>query len=232
MFARIILLFALSAAALRADTLPPEVSAAIKSFRAEGPKGWAFTQTTASTKQSMVERFDPMKPEISRWTLLQKDGRAPTQEELKEYREKQSRRTRGDTAPDVTKQLDLESAERISEDAERAVFRFRLKPGGDDDKTAAHMRSTFHFHKPTGTIEKVELGSIEPFAPMLTVKINEARTVMYYTLPQADRPSLLDRITVTVRGRAMWFKSLDEDLTVSYSDYQYVAKKAPAAPAQ
>ena len=138
-----------------------------------------------------------------------------------------TRRTSGETAPDVTKQLDLASAERLSDEADRSVFRFKVKPGGKDDSSAAFMRVTFSFHKPTSTIERVELASIEPFSPMLTVKIEEARTTMHYTLPSDDRPTLLDHIEVKVRGRAMLFKSLDEDMTVKYSDYQYVAK-APA----
>jgi len=211
----------------RGEPLPEDFAAALKSFRADGAKGWAFTQTTTGRKDSLVERFEPLKADGSRWALLKKDGKVPTEDELKDYREKQTRRTTGDTAPDVTKQLDLESAERLSDDAERTVFRFKLKPGGKDDSSAAFMRATFSFHKATHTIDRVELGSTEPFSPMLTVKIEEARTTMHYTLPAGDRPSLLDKIDVKVRGRAMWLKSLDEDMTVQYSDYEYKAKPAP-----
>jgi hypothetical protein len=124
----------------------------------------------------------------------------------------------------VTKQLDLDSAEVLRDDAERGVYRFRLKPGGKDDTSAQFMRATFTYHKASKTIEQIELASIQPFSPMFSVKIEEARTVVHYTLATEERPSLLDHIEVKIRGRAMLFKSLDEDLTVKYSDYNYVSK--------
>jgi hypothetical protein len=220
----------LSSSVLRAEPLPDELASVLKSFRADGAKGWAFTQTTTATKNSLVERYEPMKPDGSRWLLVEKDGRAPTEDELKDYREKQTRRTSGDTAPDVIKQLDLASAERVSDDAERVTYRFKLNPGGDDDKSAAHMRASVTVHKATKTVERFELGNSEPFSPMLTVKIEEARTVMQYSLPTPERPALLEKVTMRIRGRAMWFKSLDEDMTVQYSDYRYVAKPAKSAP--
>jgi hypothetical protein len=57
------------------------------------------------------------------------------------------------------------------------------------------------------------------------VDIQEARTVMAYFLPDGDRPTLLKEVTVRVRGRAMWVKSLDQDMTVTYSDYVYAGRK-------
>lgn len=229
MFARLALLCLLAVSALAADPLPPEFEAALKTFRAEGTKGWSFVQTTTAEKKGLVERYDAGKPEFTRWTLLKKDGRDPTPEELGEYHDKQTRRSRGETAPDVTKQLDFASAERVSDDPERTAYRFHLKPGGKEDTTAQYMVSTFTYHKPTRTIEQVELVNTEPFSPMFLVKIQEARTVIRYTLPTAERPTLLDRITVRVRGRAMLFRSLDEELTVTYSDYAYAGARAGAA---
>lgn len=215
-------------AGVHAGSLPPEFETALKTFRADGTKGWAFTQSTQARSESLVEHYDPSKPEFVRWTLLQKNGRPPTDRETREYQEKHTRRSSNDTAPDVTKQLDLSSAERISDDAERSVYRFHLKSGGKDDTSAQYMTAQFTFHKASNTIEQIELGNTEPFSPMMTVKIQEARTTIVYTLPTADRPTLLDHITVHVRGRAMFVRSLDEDMTVAYSDYRYAMKKAPA----
>ena len=48
---------------------------------------------------------------------------------------------------------------------------------------------------------------------------------MTYSLPDGDRPSFLNEVTVRIRGKAMLFRSLDQDMTVAYSDYTYAGKK-------
>jgi len=227
---RFLLIASLALTALRAspNSLPPELSRALKLFRAEGAQHWAFIQTTESGGKSLVEHFDPSKPEFSRWTLLKKDGADPTAPELKDYQERLSRRTSG-TAPNVKDQIDPATCELVFSDDIRASYRFHLQTGEKGDRSAAHMTATFTLHKPTGVIERVELAAFEPFSPMLTVKINEAKTTMLYSLPDADRPTLLQKITVSLRGRAMWVKSLDEDMTVTYSNHEYTGRK-PAPP--
>jgi hypothetical protein len=215
----------LATAALRAGPIPPALEKALAGFQAEGTKGWAFTQSTRSAQKSLVERFDPSKPEFSRWTLLQKNDRAPTEDELKEYNDMLTRRTRGQTAPNVKDQVNRDSCELLGMEDGHARYRFQLKPGGEDDESAEHMVVIFSLHEPTGTIARVELTTVRPFSPMFAVKIEEARTVINYTLPEENRPTLLQDIAVHVRGRAMYFKSLDEDMTVTYSDYAPPVKK-------
>jgi hypothetical protein len=211
---------------LIAGSMPAELAAALKEFRAEGPKGWAFTQTTVASDRVRVERFDPLGRHAVQWKLLQENGRAPNAEEIAKYTELKARRSSNETAPNVKDQIIPESCEIVSENAERAVYRFRLKPGAEDDHAAEHMRATFTLHRPTGTVEVVELASTGPFSPVLMVKVREARTVMTYSLPVAadNRPSLLQTVAVRIRGTAMWFRSLDQDMSVAYSDYAYSGK--------
>ncbi len=210
---------------LLAGPTPPELETALKTFRAEGSKGWSFTQTTVSADRRRVERFDPLGRNFLPWTLLQQDGRAPTEEEIKTYNDHKTRRTAGETAPNVKDQIAPGTCEVLEETPERGVYRFNLRPGDEDDASAQFMRVTFSLHRPTATIEKVELASTGPFSPVLMVKIQEARTVMTYSLPDDERPTLLKEVTVRIRGRAMWFRSLDQDMTVTYSDYVYAGKK-------
>jgi len=230
---RLLTLVVLTVPALCAspNSLPPELERALKLFRAEGARGWAFTQTTESGSKSLVEHYAPSKPEFSRWTLLKKNDQAPTAPELKEYQDRLSRRSGNSTAPNVKDQIDPASCELVQADDIRATYRFHLLPGASDDHSATHMTATFTLHKPTATIERVELTAFEPFAPMFTVKVTEAHTTMTYSLPYAVHPTLLKKISVSIRGRAMWFKSLDEDMLVTYSDHEYTGRKpAPSAP--
>lgn len=221
----LVLLIGGSPAPVRAGEMPADLKAALAAFKAEGTRGWAFTQSTVGPGRSLVERFDPGLPEVERWTLLQKDGRTPTPKEAQSYRELLTRRSRGETAPNVKDQIDPASATLVSDTGERTQWRFRLRATDEDDRSAAHMDVVFTLHRPTATIERVVLASFEPFNPVRGVHITEARTTIEYSLPTADRPTLLSRITVRLRGRAWWIKSMDQDMTVTYSDYAPMTRR-------
>jgi hypothetical protein len=225
MWKLILLIPLLAAAGLRAAPLPPELAAALKNFRADGPKGWSFNQETTAGSESLLEHFDPAEPEARRWTLLKKNGRAPTADELQAYNEDRLHRAGGFIAPRIQDQLDLATATPAGAGDGLEKWTFRLDPGGIDDRSAAFMAVTVTFHQATRSIEHVEIASTGPFSPVLGVKIAETKTQMDYSLPAADRPSLLQRVTLRVRGRAFWFKSLDQDMSVTYSDYAYRFKK-------
>jgi len=219
------LAFVLCTCRLSAGSMPAELTAALKDFRTEGPRGWAFTQTSTTSSHSRVEHFSPLGRDSLQWSLVQQDGRAPNEEEAVKYKELKARRSSNENAPNVKDQIVPESCEIITETAELGVYRFKLKTGDKDDHSAEFMRVTYTLHRTTQTIDAVELASIEPFSPVFSVKIQEARTLMTYTRPDGERPSLLKEVTVKIRGRAMWVRSLDEDMTVAYSDYVYAGKK-------
>lgn len=202
----------------------PELATALATFRTEGPKGWAFTQTSTSPDRSRVETYNPLAASHLRWSLITENGTTPSAETLESYRQQQTRRTGGQTAPNVKEQLIMETAELRGDDGQRQQWYFRLKPGADDDSSAEHMATTITFHLPSRTIERIELASFESFSPVLGVNVESARTVIEYSQSTSERPSLLQSIKVSIRGRAFWFKSIDSDMTVSYSDYQYMGK--------
>lgn len=205
--------------------VPPELSAALEAYRGDPPRGWSFTQTTTAEGKSTVERCDAAKPEFDRWSLVQKDGRTPTSDETRDYDEIRSRRSRGGTAPKLTDQFDLTTLEDVSDSPERATYRVRLKPGESGDKTAEFLRMTIVLHKPSRTIESLELASTGEFHPTLGVKIAEMKTVMTYSLPTASQPSLPLLVATRLRGRAFIFKSLDADMTVAFTNYERVGRK-------
>ena len=208
--------------------LPPEYTAICHEFQTQNPKGWSFTQTTTAEGRTLVEHYDAAQPEFNRWTLLEENGRPPTEEQAREYQQKFTRRSGGGNAPGIAQQLNLDTAELVTEDAERVAYRFQLKTGEDGDKTAAFLRATVTFHKATRSIEKFEITNIEVFNPVFGVKIRELLTTLHYHLPADGRPALLDKVTTRTRGRA-FFKSLDADMLVTYRDYTWAGKKPPAA---
>ncbi len=217
------LLCALAGHALAA--VPAELTAALKTFRTDAPRGWSFTQTTDGEGHTRVERYDAARPDFDRWTLLKHDGFPPTPEEQNDYKQKLTRRSSNSTAPLITDQLDLTHPEIVADTPDRATYRCGLKPGESGDKTAAFLRVTLVVHKPTQTVESLEISSAGEFHPTWGVTIAEMKTVMTYSLPAGDTPSLPQKIVTRLRGRAFLVKSLDADMTVAYADYVKAGKK-------
>jgi hypothetical protein len=221
---RFLMLLCAFTATLRAAA-PEELATALKTFRSDPPRGWSFTQTTRAEGKSTVEQYNAAKPEFDRWSLVQKDGRAPTPRELQEYGEGRSRRSRMGTAPSLVDQLFLDGLETVNDTPEHVTYRCPIRPGESRDKTALFLRATIVVHKASRTIESVELANIETFNPTFGVKIIELKTLMTYSLPAGDGPSLPQAVATQVRGTAFVFKSLDADMTVTFSDYVKVGKR-------
>jgi hypothetical protein len=219
----VFLLCAWAGAALAAT--PQALTIALETFRAEPPRGWSFSQTTTAEGKSTVEHYDATRPEFDRWSLVQKDGRPPTPDALKDYSEARSRRSRTGTAPKLVDQFVFDSLETVSDTPERATYRCPLRPGESRDNTALFLRATIIVHKPSHTIESIQLANIKPFSPTFGVKIAEIRTLMTYSLPSGNVPSLPQKVETHVRGTAFVFKSLDADMTVIFSDYARTSKK-------
>jgi hypothetical protein len=208
---------------------PAELTAALGAFRQDPPPGWSYTQTVASGGRSTVERCDAARPEFARWTLERKDGRAPDEQENRTYRETRSQRSRAGGAPRLTEQLDTATARLVSEDPARAAYECRLKPADAGDRTAEHLVATITVHRETGAIERVVLASRKSFRPAIGVEITSLRTTLDYDPPAAGRPALPRGVETRLRGTAFWFKSLDADMTVTFSNYARAALPRPPA---
>ena len=130
-----------------------------------------------------------------------------------------SRRSRGGTAPNLSDQFDLGTLETWGDSGGFATYRCRLKPSEKGDATARYLRATLIVHRATNTLASVELASISSFSPTFAVNIDEMQTVMTYRPPAAGVPMLPQTVKTRVRGRAFWFKSLDAEMIVTFSDY-------------
>jgi len=202
--------------------LPPELAHALDHFRAEGPKGWAFTQTTSGGGKERVERYDPRQRGARRWTLLSEKGATPTEEEQQRYRDT---RPLFDSSSNLASQFDRERAALVSQDEQTAVYEFALKPASDTDTAAAHMRARVTLDRPTGAIVRVELFNFRPFNPAFSLFIEEARTTLVYAPPADGRPALPLESTMTVRGKRFWIRDFEQTVTSRFSDHEDVAKR-------
>ena len=196
-------------------SLPPELSNALDHFRAEGPKGWAFTQTTSGGGKELVERFDPRQRGSARWTLLSDKGAVPDEAAQRRYRDT---RPSYDSSSNLAAQFDHARAALSAQD-ERA-----LKPASETDTAAAHMRARVTLDRPTGAIVRVELFNFRPFKPAGSLTIEEARTTLVYSPPVDGRPALPLESTMKVRGKRFWFRDFEQTVTSKFSDHEDTSK--------
>jgi hypothetical protein len=213
---------------VRAAELPASLRAALSGFNADVPRGWAYTATTTRNGETSVERYDPAQPSAERWTLVSRNGRAPTPEEAERYRHyRVTTSTSTLRATFERGDIDTASAALVDEDAERAIYRCRFRRDVDD-ALLNRLELTLTFRKQPAVVEKFTLRLIEPFSPVLGMKMHVLDVEMTLSAPSADTPALPRESSSRFRGRVLLFKSIDEEVRVLYSDFRRAEAKAAA----
>lgn len=216
------LFLVLLAPALLHAAAPAYLREAVRRFSADVPPGWAYTVATTRGDETSVERFDPSRPKGGEWTLLQHHGRAPTADELERYlRFKASNAPTGARATFERGDLDLESAELLREDTERAEFQVRFR-SDVDQPLLAHVFLELTVKKSPAAVEKSVLRLFESFSPAIGVRMNELAVTSLLTPPTAEAPALPREVTSRFRGRMFFLVPINEDLRLVYSDFARV----------
>ena len=210
---------------VRATEVPAYVREALSHFISDAPKGWAYTLTTTKDGDTSIERYDPAQAIGAQWTLLQRNGRPPTDDEIRRYTQYKTGTTQGNTRATTFEKNDIDfgSMRLVREDTERAEFESRFREG--DDKMLAHFVVNLTFSKSPAVLEKFALRLGAPFSPVIGVRMKELFVDMTFSPATADRPSLPLTSTSIFHGRFMLFKSIDEEVRITYSDYTRVIVK-------
>jgi hypothetical protein len=212
-------LFALALSPLGAE-LPDYLRAALARFSTEVPPGWAYTLTTIRDDDRMVERFDPARPPGRQWSLEQWRGRAPTADELEKYaRSRPDAATGGARANFHRDDIEPGSLRLTREDAEWAEFTgaFREQATGPD-KMLGHLRLRLFVNKAGAYVGKYQLELIEPYWPVLAVKMNELFVEATFDAPEGAGPALPSAQTSRFAGRILLIPK-KENLALIYSDF-------------
>jgi len=204
-----------------AGELPPYLKEALAHFSPAIPADWAYTIATQRDNESSVERFDPSRPLEQQWTLLQRDHRPSTVEENSRYSS-----YRISTAPSTHAtfgrgDIDLGTAQLVSENDRQALFRFRFREDLDDQMLRM-LELELTVVKQPAYIEQFSFRLAGPYSPVLAVKMLELRVETMLSPPAEDHPGLPLRTTSRFRGRVLLFKHVEEDIQTAYSDFTRV----------
>ncbi len=213
---------------VQAITPREEFAAALAHFKTEGPPGWSYIQVSTGEGKNEIEAYNPLQFPPLCWTLLEKDYKKPSDADQMDYHNLKAQRSSEFNAPRIETEIDLRTCHVLEDTPTLLKAAFRLKVNADTQEAAKHLEVEVTLSRPSGTIEQVEILNRAPFSPFFFVRIDRMHTVLQYSLPHGDTPSLLMHISVSIRGKLFWLKTLDQQLEIVRKHYRYAGKKPVA----
>jgi hypothetical protein len=200
-------------------------SAALRRAEATNLDEWAFTVTTVAGSRKTIERHDPTAAAGQRWELLLKDGQVPSERQRRKHAD--GRRWLGRSQKVLRSLVDPETLRVVGEDAARVTFDFGLKAeNAEVRQMTAKVRGALVVRREDAALETLDLTATDRISKAGVWTISELSARLCLRRP-ADRPeTLLESITVRIRGRALLVKSLDVDVVVTFSDYRWIGRPA------
>ncbi len=199
---------------------PPLVQQAFDNMAVRPDSPWSFLQTTTGKEEVIVERCEH-DLETCSWTLVLRNGEAPTEEELERYRkdkaEEQERRgekSRFDTlaSPD--------SVVLLEQNDEQAIYRFDPLPEDDEDeKINKQLDGRLVVSKAGPYVLSFELKNNGTVRPAMFVKIHKMHITMEFAPVQEGGPYLPVKMQAIVEGKVGGLKKFEEDKRIRFTDY-------------
>ena len=226
MLRRLLVLSFLVVLSASAGDLPPYLKEALSHFNPAIPPDLAYTITTQRDSEISVERFDPSLAGERQWTLLQRNHRPATAEENARYGSYRITTSPSTHAAFSCGDIDPNTLRLIHEDEDLAEFRAKFREDIKDPMLhQLELQLTVSKHR--AAIERFVLVLTAPYSPVLTVKMLELRVETTLGTAVQDCPALPVRVTSRFRGRVFFFKSIEEDIQTSYSDFTSVRSLRP-----
>ena len=147
-------------------TTPPLLEQAAEKWLGERDN-WAFTMLVrefdgGAVKEERRERYDPSKPGLGRWELLQVNGAPPTDERRAEWQKRKSKKRKNPGKP-LNEYLEFERAKVVKEDAKMACYNLPLRDNHSWLFPVDKVSLQVTVNKSTLAIEDVVAGIDEPF---------------------------------------------------------------------
>ena len=187
---------------------------------------WAYTETSMESETHTVGRYDPRQTKGERWQLLSVDGRTPSVEEIADYAEEKEddngSSSANDGDHDVSDVAEPGSLRLIEETSDYWLYSFTPVDDDDAEKFMKHIDATMKIVKNGPYIEYIDMHSNKPFKPQFGVKVKEFVTRLMFG-PAADGGPIVPlSVDVRIKARAFLAIGIDESMSISFSDYEYV----------
>lgn len=118
---------------------------------------------------------------------------------------------------------------RVAEE-DASTISFAFVPDIGEDEMAGKMRGRLVVGKPDLRPQRMAITLDEAFSPAPTVKISEFRQEMAFAVEPTTNATVLTEMAMTMRGRAFVFKNVDNEVRVTFSDFDCQGPAAAAEP--
>ena len=182
---------------------------------------WAFTETRHQGDVKWVARFDPRRPEGERWEVLSVDGRAPSDAEIRDFREQKEKSNTSDSS-DRIEIVGVETLELV-EETDRA-WRLRFVPDEDEVEFVENVDAIATIVKDGPYVESIDMRNHSDIKPGFGTTIRTFIVHMEFGPAVADGPIVPKRMQVQVSGRTLLFIGFGETELIEYSHFEYAGK--------
>lgn len=215
------------------DHVPDLPRSAILRFIGNDLEDWHYTRTRESEEGRLTDRHDPDLPGEAHWQLVSVDGRAPTEDEVRDYEkdradhsDREQRASRAEMmqvlAPGSVRLLD------VSDGVHRYAYRLR-SPDGRRERVYQALEGELEVVDDAGGpwVREVRLWNTDVLRPILGVRIDAADLRFEFAL----RDGWVLPVAVDARweGEFLMLKDLGTDLRFTLSDFRRVDTPGPAA---
>ncbi len=223
----LIALIALTPQTAFAEDYSEIVALAFATIDTDFEREWAYTETSTEEELTYVGRYDPSQE--NPWQLLSIDGREPTADEAREWRERKGGH-RGDDDDDESVEVQFVTPDTITlieETGEHWLFGFQPAVDGEDEKEIEFMRHVegrLRVVKDGLYVAEIDLRNSRPIKPAFSVRINTFVTTLTFGPAVEGGPIVPRTIDVHVQGRAMLAVRFDETEMIRYTDFEYAGE--------
>jgi hypothetical protein len=222
LFSQLTLLL-LAAAAARAEA-PALLAEAVRKSALDAER-WAYTQTVINrdrdgrVKEEVVVRYDPSQPTEVQWTPLKIDGQAPTERQLRKYR--QDHEDRRKNRRPLGELLDLPKATLVAETATTVTYEVPLIKNDNQRLPPEKFRVTARVNKDRQALENVAVRLREPMHIALIIKLESGEADMDFATIDPQYAPPITALSADGEG-SVFFVKVGGNYSATRTDFKRV----------
>ncbi|QYM79679.1 hypothetical protein K0B96_03400 [Horticoccus luteus] len=203
---------------------PAPLAAAIRKY-AEDTQRWAFTQHTlvydknGKLKEERRSRFDPSVGPEERWTLLERDGKAPDDSAQRKFRRERAKQRLDRSS--LGELLEVKRAAVVADEPAAITYEVPLRSEGNWRLPPDKFTVLIRVARQKETLESVDVKLRAPMRVKLVAKIKRGGALLTFTAVDDKHAAPLTEIKADGAG-SIFFVPVSASYDLTRSDFKRV----------